>query len=191
MREYNEHAFPYSADSLTDKETEEIIEHLMTLYTNKVYLLAYSFVKNHGNAEDITQDVFIKCYKNLGKYRGDAVISTWIYRITVNTAKDFLHKNKLTYLIHPVKYITNLVNDHTPEQAFIQKDQKEQILQAIFSLQIKYREILILYYFHDQKIAEISKTLHVNANTVKSRLVRGRRKLKQKLTSLGGDDIYE
>src|SRR5690625_186227 len=190
MKEYDECVVPDNVDCLTTKDTDEVIEELMTLYSKKVYLLAYSFVKNHGNAEDITQEVFIKCYKNLDKYRGDATISTWIYRITVNTAKDFLHKNKLMQFVHPLKYITNLVNDQTPEQALIEKNQKEQVLHAIFSLQIRYREILILYYFHDQKIDEISETLHVNANTVKSRLVRGRRKLKQKLTSLRGKDIY-
>lgn len=190
MKEYDECVFPDNVDCLTTKDTDEVIEELMTLYSKKVYLLAYSFVKNHENAEDITQEVFIKCYKNLDKYRGDATISTWIYRITVNTAKDLLHKKKLMQFVHSLKYITNLVNDQTPEQALIEKNKKEQVLHAIFSLQIKYREILILYYFHDLKIDEISETLHLNANTVKSRLVRGRRKLKQKLTSLRGKDIY-
>lgn len=189
MERHNEVAFSYSNEHSMEKDAEEVLEELMNLYSKKVYLLAFSFVKNHGSAEDITQEVFIKCYKHLDKYRGDAAISTWIYRITVNTAKDTLHKNKFTQFMHPVKYITNFASNHTPEQAYMEKNQKEQLLQAIFSLKIKYREVLILYYFHDQKIDDISKTLQMNANTVKTRLVRGRMKLKQKWISIGGGDL--
>ncbi|MGG1677822.1 sigma-70 family RNA polymerase sigma factor [Neobacillus sp. NRS-1170] len=75
---------PYNLDK------EKQIDDLMNLYSQKVYLLAYSYVKDRGLAEDISQEVFIKCYKSLNQFRGESQISSWIYRITVNTAKDML-----------------------------------------------------------------------------------------------------
>ncbi len=67
------------------QDKEIVIEQLMELYTQKVYLLAFSFVKDSGVAEDISQEVFLKAYKYLDSFRGESALKSWIYRITVNT----------------------------------------------------------------------------------------------------------
>ncbi|WP_083413017.1 sigma-70 family RNA polymerase sigma factor [Bacillus massilinigeriensis] len=81
------------------QDKDKAIEQLMDLYTKKVYLLAYSFVKDRGLAEDISQEVFLRVYKYLESFRGEASLASWIYRITANTSKDYLKKKSLKQLL--------------------------------------------------------------------------------------------
>lgn len=187
MKDYRDDLIQLSKAEIFPTNKEEVINQLMTTHSQKVYLLAYSFVKDHGIAEDIAQEVFIKCYKHLEKYRGDASITSWIYRITVNTSKDFIRKKKFINLIYPRQFFETLVHSESSEETFLKQNRKEQLLQIIFTLPIKYREILVLYYFHEQKVDEIGESLDINSNTVRTRLARGRDKLKQKISSFEGE----
>lgn len=184
MKDYRDNSILLNDVYTIEENKEEIIDDLMTTYSQKVFLLAYSFVKDHGIAEDISQEVFIKCYRNLHKFRGESSISSWIYRITANTAKDFLRKKKIMDIITIRSMFENKEEQESVEATYIKFEKKEKVLQSVLSLPIKYREILVLYYFHEQKIDEIAHTLHFNSNTVRTRLSRGREKLKQKLTSV-------
>ncbi|MFQ3546191.1 sigma-70 family RNA polymerase sigma factor [Halobacillus rhizosphaerae] len=168
-------------------DKEYLLKELMKKYTNKVYLLAYSFVRDKGIAEDISQEVFIKCYRHINTYRGEAAITSWIYKITVNTSKDFLRKQKLLKWRFPLKSEDHHSKIESSEETVLKMDKKEEILSFVFSLPLKYREVLILHYFHELKTLEISETLDVSLNTVKTRLARGRNKLKEKLRSEGGE----
>ncbi|MBM6618256.1 sigma-70 family RNA polymerase sigma factor [Bacillus suaedaesalsae] len=153
----------------------------MTLYAEKVYLLAYSFVKDKGLAEDIAQEVFIKCYRHLDKFRGDAEIKSWIYRIAVNTAKDFVRRKKYKILYFQKEALEHLIRSETLEDTYVERSENNQLLQKVLSLKPKYREVIILHYFHDLKITEISEALGVNSNTVKTRLKRGKLALSEML----------
>lgn len=168
---------------------EIIIEDIMNMYSKGVYLLAYSFVKDQGLAEDISQEVFIKCYKNIEKFRRDASIKTWVYRITVNTSKDFIRKKRFRVLIYSKLFLENFKQSESSEEMFIKQNQNAQILHKVLSLPQKYREIVVLYYFQDLKVSEIGETLGLNTNTVKTRLTRGRSILKENLIFEKGDAL--
>jgi RNA polymerase sigma-70 factor, ECF subfamily len=180
---------PNQFENITEQQKEEIIDELMELYSEKVYLLAYSYVKDKGMAEDISQEVFIKCFKSLQYFRGDSKISSWIYRITANTAKDFLRSKSFNLFKYPISFFENLTKNDTPVDALIKKDEKELVLQTVLNLPTKYREIIILYYFQDEKQEVIAEILNLNLNTVKTRLSRARALLKEKLTSFTGADL--
>ena len=182
---------PYNPDKISDVEKGRIIDRLMDSHSQKVYLLAYSYVKDKGLAEDIAQEVFIKCYKSLHHFRGDSQITSWIYRITVNTAKDFLRSKNFNILKYPKSFFENLTKSETPEDAVLQQDQREAVLQTVLGLSTKYREVVILYYFQDEKMEDIAEILKLNINTVKTRLSRARAILKEKITSFTGDDLIE
>ena len=166
-----------------------VLNELMDLYSQNVYLLAYSFVKDKGLAEDISQDVFIKCFKNLTDFRGKSSIKSWIYRITVNTSKDYLRKRKRQIFNLPKLLFGNKLHNESSEETFIRNDQNEQILHSLFSLSTNYREVLILYYFHDLNVEEIGVTLSLKINTVKTRLSRGRSLLSNILGAKKGEDL--
>ncbi|MFE4145269.1 sigma-70 family RNA polymerase sigma factor [Peribacillus sp. YIM B13472] len=168
---------------------EIIIEDIMNKYSKDVYLLAYSFVRDQGLAEDISQEVFIKCYKNIEKFRRDASIKTWVYRITVNTSKDFIRKKSFRVLKYSKLFLENFKKSESSEEVFLKQNQNAQILHKVLSLSQKYREVVVLYYFQDLKVSEIGETLGINTNTVKTRLTRGRSILKENLIFEKGDAL--
>lgn len=171
-------------------DKESAMNEIMKIYTKKVYLLAYSFVKDQGMAEDISQEVFIKCYKHLHQFRGDSSIKTWIYRITVNSSKDFIKKRNFHLLKFPLSFFERFTDKNEPEREILNHFENEELIQAIFQLSSKYREVIVLYYFHELKIEEVGAALGINPNTVKTRLARGRLALKDKLTWLEGGDLH-
>ncbi|WP_243299585.1 sigma-70 family RNA polymerase sigma factor [Bacillus litorisediminis] len=171
------------------QDTGKVIEQLMELYAEKVYLLAYSFVKDRGLAEDISQEVFLKAYKYLGRFRGEASLKSWIYRITVNTSKDFLKKKSLKQLLLKSSFLENFKRTESTESSFLKADRNEQLLQTIINLPMKYREVIVLHYFYDVKINELAETLELNSNTVKTRLSRGRDILKRRMQAMEGDEF--
>lgn len=179
---------PISYEKISDLDKEKVIDEWMRLYSSNVYLLAYSYVKDRGLAEDISQDVFIKCFKHLGQFRGEANIKSWIYRITVNTAKDTLKSKSFNILKFPKTFFENMKKSASSEDIFEEKDRNEALLQTVLSLSAKYREVIILHYFEEQKTEEIAEILNVNLNTVKTRLARARALLKDQLIMLQGDD---
>lgn len=151
---------------LQKREKTQVIEELMTKYSKRVYLLAYSFVKDKGSAEDISQEVFIKCYKYLEDFREEASIKSWIYRITVNTSKDFVSKKSFNVLRLPKVFFENFKKSESSEESYLKNSQNEYLLNVILSLPIKYREVIILYYFHELKIDEIGDMLDLKSNSV-------------------------
>jgi RNA polymerase sigma factor (sigma-70 family) len=162
-------------------DKEELIEQLMNLYVEKVYLLAYSFVKDRGMAEDISQEVFFRCYKYLDQFRGDSSLKSWIYRITVNTSMDFLRKKGSRHVFVEDGFLETFSQTETPETAFLRADENERVLQAVLILPIKYREVILMHYFLDVPVIDIADAVNINLNTVKTRLKRGREILKKKL----------
>ncbi|KAA0549516.1 sigma-70 family RNA polymerase sigma factor [Bacillus sp. BGMRC 2118] len=166
--------------------TEVSINEIMEVYYKDVYLLAYSFVKDQQIAEDIAQDVFIKCYKYLNSYRGEAPIKSWICTITVNTAKDYLRKKKVNVFTYSKQILEELLSTESAEVVFEKNNEKDVLLQKVLALPFKYREVIILHYFYDLKISEVGTMLELKENTVKTRLSRGRDLLKKQLKREGG-----
>lgn len=85
--------------SITEN-SQTAFRELYDLYSEKVYNTAISYTKNTQEAEEITQDVFVKIHKNASKFKGDSALSTWIYRITVNTSLNSLKKKKRWSIFH-------------------------------------------------------------------------------------------
>jgi RNA polymerase sigma-70 factor, ECF subfamily len=179
---------PISYEKMSECDKEKVIDQWMNLYSRNVYLLAYSYVKDRGLAEDISQEVFIKCYKNMKQFRGDSNIKSWIYRITVNSAKDMLMSKNFNILKFPKMFFENIKKSASSEELFVEQDRNEALLQTVFKLPTKYREVIFLHYFEEQKVEEIAAILHVNNNTVKTRLSRARALLKDQLNKAKGDD---
>ncbi|MET3195648.1 sigma-70 family RNA polymerase sigma factor [Bacillus sp. OAE603] len=180
--------FSYQYDFNTNEfDKDWFINNLIDTYSQKVYLIAFSYVKDKGVAEDISQEVFLKCYKSLENFRGDASIKTWIYRITVNTAKDYLKKNSSMLLNFPNLFFESRRKGESTEDIYLKNSQNEYLIQIVHSLPVKYREVIILHYFHELKIEEMGDALDTNINTVKTRLARGRSMLRKKLDSKKGE----
>lgn len=162
---------------------EQLIMNLMNSHGEKLIRLAYTYVKDWGKAEDIVQDVFITCFTKLETYRGDASLQTWLYRITVNRCKDYLK----SWTFKNIKFSDVVLSftksrSELPELRLVTKDDHQELSEKVLSLSLKYREVIILHYYEELSIKEISSLLNVKISTVKVRLSRARSLLKNMYT---------
>ena len=152
---------------------------LVDRYKDLVYTLALRMLKHREEAEEVAQDTFIKVFKSLDKFKGDSKFSTWIYRVAYNTCLDNIKKNK--------KYLNNVAIDEftfnkldTIDNALdnIIKEEKSVLIKnCINKLPEDSSALLTLFYFEELSLDEISKIINVEANTVKVKLFRARKKL--------------
>lgn len=164
---------------------EETVEWLMNEYGKSVVMLAFTFVKKEQLAEDIAQEVFIKCYEKLDTFRNESSYKTWIYRITVNLCKDRLKSWSFKNIILTEFFSKSKINNNTPESELLSLEKKKDLSIKVLALPIKYREVIILYYYEELSYSQIADLLDINIQTLKSRLHRGRLLLK-KMIEVGG-----
>ncbi|MGD6968087.1 RNA polymerase sigma factor [Rossellomorea vietnamensis] len=157
----------------------EYFEQIIQTNEKAVVQFAYTYVKDWSVAEDISQEVFIKVYKNMVSFDHRSKLKTWLFSITANECKDYLRKNnrRTTWWEHLVQSSPKQDRD-TPETILLQNEESHSIGEALLTLPVKYREVLVLYYYEDLSTEEISQLLGVNSSTVRTRLARGRTNLK-------------
>ncbi|WP_456276320.1 sigma-70 family RNA polymerase sigma factor [Bacillus sp. AK128] len=162
------------------EDKDRWFEQTMDEYGERLTKLAYNYVKDWSLAEDIVQDVFVTCYKQFEHIDQVAYLKSWIYKIAINKCKDTLKSSYMKKVI----YDSNLFRffsskERTPEMELLHRSEEEHLSISVLSLSVKYREVIILYYYDELSIEEISDLLELNQNTVKTRLNRGRLKLKE------------
>ncbi len=169
---------------------DDFIDYIFKNYNDEIFRFSYTYVKQKDVAEDLTQEIYIKCYKNYHKFRSNSSIKTWIYSIAANHCKDYLRSGYAKYVSLSAKII-ELAKGQTknPEEIAIENDSSKIITDKVLSLSVKYREVIYLFYFKELKIPVIASTLGVNENTVKSRLRRAKMLLKKSFdTEEGGKE---
>lgn len=152
---------------------------LVDRYKDLVYTLALRMLKHKEEAEEVAQDTFVKVFKSLHKFKGDSKFSTWIYKVAYNTCLDTIKKNK--------KHLNNVTIDEynfnkldTIDNALdnIIKEEKSALIKnCINKLPEDSSALLTLFYFEELSLDEISKIINIEANTVKVKLFRARKKL--------------
>lgn len=152
---------------------------LVDRYKNLVYTLALKMVRNHEEAEEIAQDTFVKIYKSLGNFKGESKFSTWVYRVTYNTCLDRLKQLKRK---QQVEYIEDFDPAQTRSiertvEVIDEKEINQKIHHCLNLLPGEDAFLLTLFYFEEQSLEEISKVIGTNANNVKVKLFRSRKKL--------------
>lgn len=166
------------------------LEEIMTEYGDKMIRVAYSYIKDWGISQEIVQEVFITCYKNYSQYSKVENFKAMIYKITINRSKDVLRSYFVKkVVISTTEFLASQKSKElSPENLSIKNDESAFIAEIILSLPVKYREAILLFYYENLSLAEISQMLKVNQNTIKSRLRRGREMLG---TILEGSEQYE
>lgn len=165
----------------------------MQEYGTKVLHLAYYSLKDRQLAEDVAQEVFIKAYKNWESFRGESSAYTWLYKITMNLCRDKARSAWWRRLL-PTEdpratagggFEAAHSPDEEPEEAALRSDQRDRMLKQVMKLPDAYREVVVLYYYHDLSTVEIANVTGQNENTVKTRLFRARNMLKQMVAEGG------
>ncbi|MEC1179813.1 sigma-70 family RNA polymerase sigma factor [Metasolibacillus meyeri] len=158
---------------------QETLEQAIHTHYTMLLKLAYTYVKNREMAQDIVQDVCEKAVEKEESFRAEASYKTYLIRMTINRSYDYLRSWK--YKQHVLMQSFHL---DTPEQRALKRDTETQLGLAILKLKPIYREIIVLYYYEDFSIPEISAILTIPEGTVKTRLKRAREQLKKKLGGL-------
>jgi RNA polymerase sigma-70 factor (ECF subfamily) len=154
---------------------------LVKRHKEKVRNIIYITMNNSALVDDIAQDVFITVYRNLKHFRFESQFTTWLYRITVNRCKDYLRKMNVRKIFFPIEEGTEVSEYPTPVE---DNDISRIVMDAISKLPVKLRMPLILKDIEGFSYQEISETLKCEMGTVKSRIFRGREKLKEILQPL-------
>ena len=177
---------------MTDKELAALIKkgdmnafnELVGLYNKRVVNIAYSLLSDREDALDAAQEVFIKIYKNIGSFRGDSTVSTWIFRITQNVCKDFLRKRRAVVQSldaddedEPKLEIAD--ESQSPENVSERNERAAALRRAIAMLEENQRIALTLYDLNGMSYEEIAAIVKCPVGTVKSRLYRARESLRK------------
>ncbi len=173
-------------------------EDIVHQYERLVYATAYRMLNNHSDAQDVSQEVFIKVYKKLDSYKPTYSFGAWISTIASNTSIDYIRKHKKQSLLSLDKEIefedssvglTLESNDLTPEQELIQKEKRELIQKAIELLDEESRELIILRDVNGIPYNEIAENLDLKLGTVKSKISRSRIKLQKIILGFGEQNL--
>ena len=151
------------------------IEQLIDQYSDYLYRLTYTYVKDFHVAEEIVQDVFMKFYETEQQYRQEASLKTYLSKIAIHKSYDYLRSWRYRMVV--VKEQFTLISPSI-EQKVVQDEQEQQLFSHILTLPIKYREVLIFYYYEQLNVTQIAELLKQPVATIKTRLQRARALLK-------------
>lgn len=159
-------------------------------YKRLVYRLAFQITKNHEDANDVMQDTFLKVYESIHSFRKESAFETWLYRIVVNQAINLVKRRERrreaplsgtteTQIRSELKRASNL--RHNPHLSVERKELQRQVTQAVNSLPMKHRMVVILHEFEGLTHPKIASILNCSEGTVRSRLHYARKKLRERL----------
>lgn len=161
-------------------------EDLVRKYRNQVYALSHHFVRDREDAWDISQEVFVKAYRNLAGFRGEASFKSWLLRITANHCKDQLKRRRLDVV--PLDEAIGGDGDGAPAHPDKKVEMSElgrAIEAAVASLPAKHQMAFVLREYQGMSYEEMAKAMDCNLGTVMSRLHHARKKLQEALSTMG------
>jgi len=172
---------------------EAAFRELVEKYTQSTVNICFGFVKNRKDAEDVAQDVFIEVFRSIQSFRGDAKLSTWLYRIAVRKSIDFLRRKKrqarfrqLTSMFY--EYNTDELPQFTdldmPDRDVINKERRELLDRAIARLSVDQQTAIVLNKLQDYSYKETAEIMGRSVSSVESLLFRGTRNLRKILYSM-------
>ncbi len=172
---------------------EAAVADLETGYGSRIFQLALRYTKNREDAEEVAQDVLLKVYRNIEAFRGDSALSSWIYRITFNTAMSRLRTAKARSSELPDEHVGARLADDAPrgevadwsalaDDELLRSELRSRITKALRELPPIYRQPVLLRDVHGFSTEEASALLRVKDQTLKSRLHRGRMILRDQLS---------
>ena len=170
---------------------QRAFEQLIHLYEKRVFALTRRMCKNPADAEEAAQEAFLAAWQGLRFFRGESSFSTWLYRLASNACVDLLrkegrHQTAAGPSLNDDEAVVEIPDESPTPHALAERTElREQIEEGLAALPEEYREILILREIHQQSYDEISEILSLDLGTVKSRINRGRKRLRKFLLESG------
>jgi len=170
-------------------------EYFVRTYQKRIFRLAYTLLRDPAEADGLTQDVFVKAYRGLADFKGDAAFETWATRIAINAVRDLVRRKK------PVVSFGDLRGDGeedgpeiparfdpadgtSPERDLMAGEIRRRIADALVALSPRQRAVFVMKHYEERSIAEIGAATGLDEGTIKSHLFRAARKLRERLEDL-------
>jgi RNA polymerase sigma-70 factor (ECF subfamily) len=162
---------------------KDLFRLLVRQHEKAVYGMGLSFFRNPEDANDFTQEVFLKAYRNLSGFEGRSRFSTWLYKIAYNTALNEVNRRKEYYSLAEENSQKLVNTTETPERIALRNAASKAVRQAIEELPERFRICVDLFYFYDRSYQEIEVITGIPVNTIKSHVFRSKIILREKLES--------
>jgi RNA polymerase sigma-70 factor, ECF subfamily len=159
-------------------------QELVEKYKQKVYYMALDMTRNHHDAEDLSQEVFMKMYASIKDFRGDSKLSSWLYRIAMNLCIDKSRRKRLQMVELDEKIYEKPATEATPDVAIQSRAMQVQIQEALTKLPPRQRSIFVMRHYDELMLKEIAEALDISEGTVKAQLFRAIQKLQKELGRL-------
>ena len=176
------------------KGEQQVFAQLVERYKSYVFTLVSRMIESREDAEEVSQDIFVKAYRSLADFRGDSKFSTWLYTIVRTSCITFLRKKKLdTTSIDNEKTFIQVENQESGFKANIieQKSRHAMVNEAIQMLSPDDAQVITLFYKAEQSLEEMGTILGMETNTVKVKLHRARQRLKEKMEKYFSHEVRE
>jgi RNA polymerase sigma-70 factor (ECF subfamily) len=157
-------------------------EEIVRRWQSPLINLAYRFCRDRGRAEEMAQEAFLRAYRALKQWRREAAFSTWLFALATNFYRSELRRIPVRTI--SVDDVREPVDPRATDGGLEDEDRDLAVRRAVFALPAKYRETLILFYFHEMDVPAAARSLGLPEGTVKARLFRGREILRTKLPQL-------
>jgi len=158
-------------------------EGIVRRWQGPIVNLAYRFCRDRTRAEDMAQDAFLRAFRSLATWRREAAFSTWLFALATNLFRTDLRR--LPTGVIPLDDLPELQDSHAVADGLENEDRDRVVRAAVYALPTKYREAILLFYFHEMDVAAAARSLGLPEGTFKARLFRGREILRRKLARRG------
>ena len=157
----------------------ESFNEIVRRYREKVYWIARRVVGTHDDADDVVQEVFVKVYDSLKRFRGDSNFYTWLYRISVNVSLSAIRAKRIKNFVRSEEVVEHLVSDEELADDKILRDEYEKVLkQAIDRLPPKQKTTFVMRYYEEMEFEEMSKVLNKSVGGLKANYFHAVRKIR-------------
>jgi RNA polymerase sigma-70 factor (ECF subfamily) len=144
--------------------------------------MAWRYCRDRHRAEELAQEAFVRAWRNLGQWRRESSFSTWLFALAANVYRTDLKRFPTETL--PMEEIAEPAADATQQDALLESARNEMVRRAVLALPLRYREPVVLFYFHEMDVAAAAATLKMPEGTVKARLSRARALLRKRFPQL-------
>lgn len=144
--------------------------------------MAWRYCRDRSRAEEMAQEAFLRAWRNLGQWRRESSFSTWLFAVAANVFRNEL--KRFPTVTVAMDEVAEPAEPSRQAEAYAERERSEAVRRAVLALPTRYREPLVLFYFHEMDVAAAARTMGLPEGTVKARLARGRALLKNRFPYL-------
>jgi RNA polymerase sigma-70 factor (ECF subfamily) len=176
-----------AAEDLADVERVlagevQAFEGIVRRWQGPLVNMAWRYCRDRGRAEEMAQEAFLRAWRGLAGWRREASFSTWLFALAANVFRSELQRFPVVNV--PLEDVAEPAGPATQHDGLAEKQSQDAVQRAVLALPHRYREPVVLYYFHEMDVAAASRTMGLPEGTVKARLARGRELLRKRFPHL-------